>query len=224
MGLPYFAVEYSSLCAHVQKGPFKSICQSTDSRNPFKMAKRKIDQEYRYFKQEWTEEFAFVESAGSAVCMICNEKIKSMKRSNIKRHFDTRHSTFASKYPAGDSRKKACLELSSRVQASQQQLRVWTQQGSCNSASFAGTLAIVRNGKPFTDGEYAKAFMLDVANELFDDFSEKEKIIKRIKDMPLSAKTVHNRTILMSNQIEATQVEDINAAPFFSLASMSQQM
>ena len=60
--------------------------------------------------------------------------------------------------------------------------------------------------------------MLDVANELFDDFSDKEKIIKRIKDMPLSAKTVHNRTILMSNQIEATQVKDINAALFFSLA------
>ena len=44
----------------------------------------------------------------------------------------------------------------------------------------------MRNGKPFTDGEYAKAFMLDVANELFDDFSDKDKIIKRIKDMPLS--------------------------------------
>ena len=42
--------------------------------------------------------------------------------------------------------------------------------------------------------------------------------------MPLSAKTVHNRTILMSNQIKATQVKDINAAPFFLLLSMSQQM
>ncbi|KAI4885082.1 hypothetical protein NFI96_006058 [Prochilodus magdalenae] len=182
------------------------------------MAKRKKDEEYRTFQEEWTEEFAFVERAGSAVCLICNDKIASMKRSNIKRHFDTRHTTFASKYPAGDSRKKACQELLCRVQASQQQLRVWTQQGDWNSASFAGALAIVRNGKPFTDGEYAKTFMLDVANELFDDFSDKDKIIKRIKDMPLSARTVHDRTIMMANQIEATQVKDINAAPFFSLA------
>uniref|UniRef100_A0AAQ4S2E0 Importin subunit alpha n=1 Tax=Gasterosteus aculeatus aculeatus TaxID=481459 RepID=A0AAQ4S2E0_GASAC len=53
------------------------------------------------------------------------------------RHFDTRHATFASKYPAGDSRKKACQELLSRVQASQQQLRVWTRQGDYNSASCA---------------------------------------------------------------------------------------
>ncbi|BFZ18385.1 hypothetical protein BsWGS_21424 [Bradybaena similaris] len=182
------------------------------------MAKRKKDDEYRTFQQEWTEDFAFVERTGSAVCLICSDKIASMKRTNIKRHFETRHSTFALKYPAGDSRKKACQELLSRVQASQQQIRVWIQQGDWNSASFAGALAIVRNGKPFTDGEYAKALMLDVANELFDDFSDKDKIIKRIKDMPLSARTVHDRSIMMSNQIEAMQVKDINAAPFFSLA------
>uniref|UniRef100_A0A3B5AF36 Uncharacterized protein n=1 Tax=Stegastes partitus TaxID=144197 RepID=A0A3B5AF36_9TELE len=97
-------------------------------------------------------------------------------------------------------RKKACREGLSRVQASQQQLRVWTQQGDYNSASFAGSLAIVRNGQPFTNGEYAKTFMLDEASERFDDLPNKDKIIKRIQDMPLSART------------------DINAAPFFSLA------
>lgn len=36
--------------------------------------------------------------------------------------------------------------------------------------------------------------------------------------MPLSAKTVHDRTIMMANHVEETQVKDINAAPFFSLA------
>uniref|UniRef100_A0A3B4FRD4 Tc1-like transposase DDE domain-containing protein n=1 Tax=Pundamilia nyererei TaxID=303518 RepID=A0A3B4FRD4_9CICH len=115
-----------------------------------KMAKRKKDEEYRTFQ------------AGSA------------------RHFDTRHTTFASKCPAGDSRKKACQELLWYGM-------VWYW----NSASFAGALAIVRNGKPFTDGEYAKTLI-----------------------------TVHDRTIMMSNQIEATQVKDINAAPFFSLFSV----
>uniref|UniRef100_A0A3P9JU81 HAT C-terminal dimerisation domain-containing protein n=1 Tax=Oryzias latipes TaxID=8090 RepID=A0A3P9JU81_ORYLA len=179
--------------------------------------KKKVD-EYRTFQQDWTDEFAFVERAGSAMCLICSDKIASMKRSNIKRHFDTRHAAFASKYPAGDSRKKACQELLSRVEASQQQLRVWTQQGDGNSASFAAALAIVKNGKPFTDGEFAKSFMLDVANELYANFSDKDKIIKQIKDMPLSARTVHDQTIMMSNQIEATQVKDLNAAQFFSLA------
>ncbi|QQP49983.1 General transcription factor II-I repeat domain-containing protein 2-like, partial [Caligus rogercresseyi] len=80
------------------------------------------------------------------------------------------------------------------------------------------TLAIVKNGKPFTDGEFAKSLMLDVANELFDDFTDKEKIMKRIKDMPLSARTVHDRAIMMTNQVEETQVRDINTAVYFSLA------
>jgi len=90
------------------------------------MPKRKKDDEYHIFQHKWMEEFAFVERKGSAVCLMCNDIILSMKRSNVKRHFDTRHATFALKYPAGDSRKKECLELLRRVQTSQQQIRAWT--------------------------------------------------------------------------------------------------
>ena len=100
------------------------------------MPKRKKDDEYRTFQHDLQREKAY-----SCVCLICNDTISSMKRSNVKRHFDTRHATFASKYPAGDSRKKACLELLRGVQTSQQQIRAWTRQGDCDSASFAGSLA-----------------------------------------------------------------------------------
>ena len=60
--------------------------------------------------------------------------------------------------------------------------------------------------------------MLDVANELFEDFAKTDKIIKRSKDMPLSARTVNDRTIMMTNQVEETQLKDIYKAEFFSLA------
>ena len=181
-------------------------------------SKRRKDDEYRGFQLEWTEKFAFMERTGSLVCLICGAQIASMKRSNVKRHFHTCHTTFASKYPEGDSRKKACLELLRQVKASQQQLRTWSQQGGCNSASFAASSAIAKNGKPFTDGEYGKIFMLDVANELFEDFSNKDKKIKRIKELPLSARTVHDRTIMMAYEVEETQLKDINTAALFSLA------
>uniref|UniRef100_A0A3B4ANH5 HAT C-terminal dimerisation domain-containing protein n=1 Tax=Periophthalmus magnuspinnatus TaxID=409849 RepID=A0A3B4ANH5_9GOBI len=72
-----------------------------------KMAKRKTCEEYRTFQDDWTEEFAFVERAGSVVYLICNDKTASMKRSNIKRHFDTRRATFATKYPETAERKRA---------------------------------------------------------------------------------------------------------------------
>ena len=102
------------------------------------------------------EEFAFEKRTGCALCLIHSNKISSITRLNIKHLFDTGHATIALKYPAGNRRKKTCQELRCRVQASQQQLRVWTRQGDSNSANFAGYLAIVRNGKLFTDGEYAK--------------------------------------------------------------------
>lgn len=40
--------------------------------------------------------------------------------------------------------------------------------------------------------------------------------MKRIKDMPLSRNT-HEHAIMMANQVEETQVRDINAAVYFSL-------
>ena len=36
--------------------------------------------------------------------------------------------------------------------------------------------------------------------------------------MPLSARTVHDRSIMMANQVEVTQIKDINAGAYFSLA------
>lgn len=92
------------------------------------------------------------------------------------------------KIPAGDSRKKVCQELLSRVQVNQQKLCAWTRQVDYNSASFAGALAIVKSRKPFADGDHTKRFTVDVANELFDDILNKDTIINWIQDMPLSTK------------------------------------
>ena len=76
----------------------------------------------------------------------------------------------------------------------------------------------MKNGKPFTDGEYAKILMLDVANKLFEDFSTKDKIIRSIKNIPLPPRTVYDHTITMVNQVEEAQLKDINAGALFFLA------
>ncbi len=84
----------------------------------------------------------------------------------------------------GESRKKACAELQRKLQAGRQPLQAWTgASGSLNAASFACSLVIARQGKPFTDGEYVKSCMLSTATELFADFLNKDKIIQKIKDV-----------------------------------------
>lgn len=95
------------------------------------MAKKlKKDEELCSFQPKWTEKCAFVQRARSAVCLICINKNSISSEGQLKGGMPT-----------------ATMQ-SARVQANQQQLCVRTRQGDWNSASFAGALAIVRNGKP----------------------------------------------------------------------------
>ncbi|XP_056123007.1 protein FAM200C-like [Rhinichthys klamathensis goyatoka] len=105
------------------------------------------------------------------------------------------------------------------METGQQQLLSWTNKGgNLNSASFAGALEIVRSGKPFTDGDYIKGCMLSVAKELFNDLPNKDKIIQKIEEMPFSARTVHDRALVMARQIEEMQINDISSGSYFSFS------
>ncbi|GBM06451.1 hypothetical protein AVEN_58301-1 [Araneus ventricosus] len=95
----------------------------------------------------------------------------------------------------------------------------WAQSSNnVNLASFAVSLEIAKRGKPFTDGEYVKNCFIRTSEELFRDFKNKAEIMKKIKDLPLSAKIVQDRTAKMSSNITHMQVEDIQLASASSLA------
>ncbi|GBO29113.1 hypothetical protein AVEN_152568-1 [Araneus ventricosus] len=74
--------------------------------------KRRTEEENRKFHQDWKESFAFIYNRdGLQTCLICHEKLVHNKKSNLERHFITKHIQFAGKYPTGEERKKAVEEL-----------------------------------------------------------------------------------------------------------------
>ncbi|XP_028299320.1 general transcription factor II-I repeat domain-containing protein 2A [Gouania willdenowi] len=63
-----------------------------------------------------------------------------------------------------------------------------------------------------------KESFMKTSEHLFSDFKNKREIIQKIREMPLSAKTVRNRTIKMAENISSKQIVAINSAHAFSLA------
>ncbi|GBM68401.1 hypothetical protein AVEN_131706-1 [Araneus ventricosus] len=87
----------------------------------------------------------------------------------------------------------------------------WVQSSNnVNLASFAVSLEIAKRGK------YC---FICASEELFRDFKNKAEIMKKIKDLPLSAKTVQDRTAKMSSNVTHMQVEDIQLDFALTLAT-----
>ncbi len=63
-----------------------------------------------------------------------------------------------------------------------------------------------------------KELFIQISEHLFSDFKNKSEIVQKIKETPLSARTVKERAITMTTIITSKQIEDINAAPAYSIA------
>ena len=87
-----------------------------------KSKKRKVSEENRTFNDSWTNSFAFI---ADKTGLICKEKLANNKKSNVERHFQNKHLSFAQKYSEGDARKTAVLELMRNADRSKHQFNKW---------------------------------------------------------------------------------------------------
>ncbi|XP_065672029.1 general transcription factor II-I repeat domain-containing protein 2-like [Hydra vulgaris] len=85
-------------------------------------------------------------------------------------------------------------------------------------ASFVFSHEIAKRGKPYTDREYIKNCFKNSSEALFRDFKNKADILKRNKEVPLSAKTIEDRTIKMCSNITTQHIEYLKLISALSIA------
>ncbi|GFU56583.1 general transcription factor II-I repeat domain-containing protein 2A [Trichonephila clavipes] len=153
--------------------------------------KKKVqDSKYsREFQTWWADKYGMINKDDKAVCVLCSGTVqKELIASAIKDR--NKQSTSIFKYVS-----KNCHT---------------------SAASYSAANAIARHGKPLR-GRVLKEAWLACAPSLFDDFDNKDKIIQRIKDVPLSRNTMKDRILKLAENVTDQQKNDINSAPFISL-------
>ena len=63
------------------------------------------------FNEQWTSDYCFILQGDKPLCLICKDTVGSVKKNNIKRHFDAKHAErFNRDYPVGSATRKTKLE------------------------------------------------------------------------------------------------------------------
>ena len=175
---------------------------------------KKLKLDVRSFQEFWTTDLGFVSRNDKAVCALCCQNV--VCQTSSMKHFETKHEKFF-KDDAGkiESLKKAVSHYEKQSSIFKKVIRSTnrTIEGSYKVAEV-----IAKNGKSFIDGVFVKEVFLNCAEVLFDDLPNKCTMISRIKDMPISLRTVERRITNMSTDVTEQQTVAIKGANVFGVA------
>ena len=85
-------------------------------------------------------------------------------------------------------------------------------------ASLHISLNIARSRKPFSEGEFLKQCFINCAEILFENFTNKNSILRKINDMQLSHQTIQRRISLIASDISVQTIEYLKNCKYYSLA------
>lgn len=172
---------------------------------------RKIDRECRVFNEQWTRDYFFVPWKDRAICIICKENVSVFKEYNLRRHHETRHKEYASL--KGAARDDKVRRLKGGLAAQQDAL---LRQSRANlaavRASYKAANLLAIHGKPFTDGEFGKAMMLAVSEEVCPEKTD------TFRGVSLSAQSMTRRIEEMGENVLDQLREKAKDFVFFALA------
>ena len=134
---------------------------------------KKVDRECQAFNEEWMPKYFFTKVGNKAVCLLCYQTVAVLKEYNISHHYATKHGNYGNNLSAVERQTRA-TELDRKL-ARQQNVFVkgkLTQEASTH-ANFMVAYNIAKHSKPFSDGEFLKKCMLDVADQVCPQYRQK---------------------------------------------------
>ena len=81
-------------------------------------------------------------------------------------------------------------------------------------SSYKVAECMAKRGKPFTDGNFTKEVFINCSEILFEDLPNKNVILSRIKNLPVSARTME----VMAADVKMQQAVALQSANTFSVA------
>ncbi|GFU77150.1 general transcription factor II-I repeat domain-containing protein 2A [Trichonephila clavipes] len=156
-----------------------------------------------------------INKGDKAVCVLCSGT-GVCRTLSVKRHFETYHKSFCEKSEP-EQKELIASAIKDRNKQSTSMFKYVSKNCHTSAASYSAANAIARHGKTFQEGEFLKEVWLACASSLFKDFDNKDKIIQRIKNVPLSRNTMKDRILKLAENVTDQQKNDFNSAPFISL-------
>ncbi|GFU67949.1 SCAN domain-containing protein 3 [Trichonephila clavipes] len=161
------------------------------------------------------EKYSMINKGDKAVCVLCSGTVVC-RTSSVKRHFETNHKSFCEKSEP-EQKELIASAIKDRNKQSTSTFKYVRKNCHTSAESYSAANAIARHGKPFQEGEFLEEAWLACAPSLFDDFDNKDKIIQRSKDVPLSRNTMKDRILKLAENVTDQQKNDINSTPYISL-------
>ena len=128
--------------------------------------KRKVDKEGCCFQGRWKSEYFFIGSRNNCVCLVCHETVSVYKEYNVKRHYETKHTSTFNKLSEADRAEKA-KQLEDSL-ATQQLYFKQTRESnkSITKASLEVALLVAKHSKPFAEGELVETCVMKMVEHI----------------------------------------------------------
>ena len=174
--------------------------------------KRKVDSERQAFNKDWMPKYFFTEIDNNGVCLLCNQSVAVLKEYNISRHYAKKHGNYGNNLSEAERQPRA-TELDRKLARQQNVLAKSTlSQKSSTHASFMVAYHIAKHNKPFSDGEFIKKCMLDVADQVCPEKRQK------FEEVSLSRRTLARRNETIGENLTSQLKGLVPSFQLFSLA------